>query len=81
MLNFDNIRVTRDAIRALFGSQMAAARRLHFHDRTVRWWCQHGAPPHVLATLARLQRGEITLRWARKLMRSNRTRRANGGHQ
>jgi hypothetical protein len=62
----------------LFGSQMEASRRLHFHERSVRWWCQHGAPPHVLTALNRLHDGEISLRWARHLIRNKRSRRLNG---
>jgi len=69
---------TREHIGVLFGSQLGAARRLHFADRTVRWWCEHGAPPHVMAALRRLRAGEISVRWARELMRANRSRRNNG---
>jgi 23S rRNA A1618 N6-methylase RlmF len=70
---------TRQLLVNLFGSQMESARRLHFHERTVRWWCQHGAPPHVLSALQRLHNGEISLRWARALIRDKRTRRPLNG--
>jgi hypothetical protein len=66
---------TRQLITDNFVSQMHAARMLHFADRTVRWWCEHGAPPHILDALRRLDAGDITLTWARKLMRAKRTRR------
>jgi hypothetical protein len=69
---------TKEMIALLFGSQMEASRRLHVHERTVRWWCKHGAPPHVLLVLYRLKDDEISLRWARTLIRTKRTRRANG---
>jgi len=68
----------RELLTDLFGSQMAAARRLHYHDRTVRWWCQFGPPPHVLKTLRRLANGEIQLRHARTTMHRRRERRPNG---
>ena len=77
----DVVTTTRRLLRHLFGSQMESARRLHFHERTVRWWCQHGAPPHVLNVLDRLRRKEISLRWARHLLRSKRTRRQLNGPQ
>jgi hypothetical protein len=76
----EHIADTRALIVALFGSQMEASRRLHFHDRTVRWWCERGAPQHVLEVLQRLADGEIKLRWARSLMHTKRTRRVNGRH-
>jgi 23S rRNA A1618 N6-methylase RlmF len=80
MPDTDVVEITRDLLTTLFGSQMESARRLHFHERTVRWWCQHGAPPHVLRVLDRLRRDEISLRWARQLLRTKRTRRPlNGG--
>lgn len=69
------VKITRGLLTDLFGSQMESARRLHMHERTVRWWCQFGAPPHVLHALDRLRREEISLRWARHLMRTRRTRR------
>jgi hypothetical protein len=74
---------TRKLIGKLFASQLDCARRLHFVDRTVRYWCQHGAPPHVLNTLERLHKREISLPWARKLMHNSRSRRhrINGGAQ
>jgi hypothetical protein len=58
----------------LFKSQMQASRQLHFHARTIRCWCHHGAPPHVLPILRRLQRKQISLPWARKLLRLERSR-------
>jgi 23S rRNA A1618 N6-methylase RlmF len=75
----DVVKTTRRLLTQLFGSQMESARRLHFHERTVRWWCQHGAPPHVLRALDRYRRGEISLRWTRTLIRSKRTRRQLNG--
>jgi 23S rRNA A1618 N6-methylase RlmF len=75
-IDTDVVSITRRLLEQLFGSQMESARRLHFHERTVRWWCQHGAPPHVLRVLDRLRREEISLRWARQLLRTKRTRRA-----
>jgi hypothetical protein len=72
---------TRRLLDRLFGSQMEASRRLHFHERSVRWWCQHGAPPHVLEALGRLRRGEISLRWTRQLIRNKRTRRTLNGQR
>lgn len=76
----DIVKTTRNLLTDLFGSQMAASRKLHMHERTVRWWCYEGAPPHVLHALDRLRRKEISLRWARTLMRSKRTRRAKTGN-
>jgi 23S rRNA A1618 N6-methylase RlmF len=77
----DVVKITRGLLTELFGSQLEASRRLHFHERSVRWWCQHGAPPHVLHALDRLKRNEISLRWARTLLRDKRTRRPlNAGH-
>ena len=75
----ENIAATREVLTELFGSQMESARRLHFHERTVRFWCQHGAPPHVLNALWRLKDQEISLPWARQLMRTKRTRRSLNG--
>ena len=72
----------RDVLVNVFGGQMQAARALKFHDRTVRWWCQYGAPDHVLSVLERVQNGEISIAWARHLLRTKRSRRrkrkANG---
>lgn len=78
MTNLKEINITRALIGLTFSSQMEAARQLHMHERTVRWWCQHGAPPHVVAALSRLSKEEISLRWARTLIRTRRTRRVNG---
>ena len=61
----------------LFGSQLAAARQLQFAERTVRYWCQHGAPPHVELILKNLKHKKISLRHARKLLREQRERRPN----
>ena len=66
--NASEIVETRRLIDSLFGSQLGAARQLHFSDRAVRWWCQFGAPPHIMAVLNRYEAGEISLTWARKLM-------------
>ena len=74
MVTKSEIAATRKLIQSHFGSQMEAARRLQFHERTVRWWCQHGAPPHIFDTLQRLDRGTISLAWARELMRRRRRR-------
>lgn len=72
------IKDTRSLIRELFQSQMQASRELRFHERTVRWWCKMGAPPHVLNALQRLWSGEIDLRTARRRMRKHRERREHG---
>lgn len=69
------IKQTRDTLEQLFGSQMQASRELGFHERTVRWWCKHGAPPHIINALERLASGAIDLRTARRHMRRNRQRR------
>jgi hypothetical protein len=61
----------------LFDSQLGAARQLHFGDRTVRYWVQHGAPPHIERSLRRLKAGKISLRQARRIMHEQRERRAN----
>src|SRR6516164_694101 len=61
----------------LFGSQLGAARKLQFADRTVRYWCQNGAPPHVERVLLNLKRKKISLRSARKQLRQQRERRPN----
>ena len=61
----------------LFGSQLGAARKLQFADRTVRYWCQNGAPPHVERVLLNLNRKKISLRSARKQLRQQRERRPN----
>ena len=78
MATRNEIRVTRELVDQ-FGSQMAASRALHMHERTVRWWCQNGAPPHVFVALARYKDGEISLRWTRHLIRAKRTRRQLNG--
>jgi len=61
----------------LFKSQLGAARKLQFADRTVRYWCQNGAPPHVERILRNLKRKKISLRSARKQLRQQRERRPN----
>ena len=61
----------------LFRSQLNAARQLQFAERTVRYWCQHGAPPHVERILKNLKAKKISLRHARKLLRQQRQRRPN----
>src|SRR6516165_12732705 len=61
----------------LFGNQLEAARKLQFADRTVRYWCQNGAPPHVERVLRNLKRKKISLRSARKQLRQQRERRPN----
>ena len=71
-----DVLATRRFITELFGSQLGAARALHFSERAVRWWCQHGAPPHIIDALVRYADGEISLRWTRALMQ--RRRRRNG---
>ena len=63
----------------LFGSQLGAARNLGFQDRTVRYWVQYGAPPHVERVLRNLKRKKISLRSARKQLRQQRERRPNRG--
>lgn len=74
-------KTTRELIKQLFGSQMEASRRLKFHERSVRYWCQFGAPPHVLRVLDRLRRRDITLPWARQLLRQKRGRRKLNGRK
>ena len=69
--------VVKNLLIELFDSQLNAARKLHFSERNVRYWCQSGAPLHVMSALRRLQAGEISLRWARQLMQRRR-RRDNG---
>lgn len=61
----------------LFNSQLEAARKLGFQDRTVRYWVQHGAPPHVERVLLNLKRKKVSLRSARKQLRQQRERRPN----
>jgi len=61
----------------LFGNQLEAARKLQFADRSVRYWVQHGAPPHVERVLRNLKRKKISLRSARKQLRQQRERRPN----
>ena len=63
----------------LFESQLGAARKLDFADRTVRYWVQHGAPPHIERSLRRLKAGKISLRHARRMMHEQRERRPSRG--
>ena len=67
----------RKTLVELFGSQLGAARNLGFQDRTVRYWVQYGAPPHVERVLRNLKRKKISLRSARKQLRQQRERRPN----
>jgi len=67
----------RNAINTLFGSQLEAARQLGFSDRTVRYWiAANQAPPHVEKILQRLLKNEISVRHARRILRTQRERRA-----
>jgi hypothetical protein len=65
----------------LFGSQSAAGRALGFSDRQVRNWIASGPPPHVEKVLARLRRKEISMRHARRILKTRRERRILGSRQ
>jgi hypothetical protein len=65
----------RRLLDALFHSQSEAARELGFSDRQVRNWCRAGMPPHVELILSRLSAGEITIKHARRILRTRRQRR------
>jgi len=66
---------TKRMIEAQFGSQLQAGNLLGFSDRQVRNWCRFGAPPHVARVLRELKHGQITLRRARRILRTERRRR------
>jgi hypothetical protein len=66
---------TKRAMITLFGGQSQGARALGFTDRTVRYWCEVGAPPHIARNLYKLYHGQITVREARKRMKLERQRR------
>jgi 23S rRNA A1618 N6-methylase RlmF len=66
---------TKRLIKSLFGSQLAAARALHFSERNVRYWCMFGAPLHVGKVLRRMRDEGLSVRTARQLLRQNRERR------
>ena len=71
----DDLIEIRRLIVKIFGSQMEASRRLHTAERTVRYWCQNGPPPHVADALRRLAADQISLQWARFLIKKRRGRR------
>ena len=68
---------TKIVLEKLFGSQMEAARRLGYHERTVRYWCEFGAPPHVKQGLRDYASGLINLATLKLRLRRDRTRRAS----